>query len=112
MFQQVYQQFHRAVEYIFVRRNIEITAINLCGGVACNKALRKDIKAIADIYELPMLTNPPSLCTDNAAMIAWMGWELKNSRLDVDLSGEDEEKIVPHTKIPLGSYAEGFMGIK
>jgi hypothetical protein len=41
-----------------------------------------------------------------------MGWELKNSGLDVDLSGEDEEKIVPHTKIPLGSYAEGFIGIK
>ena len=59
-----------------------------------------------------MLTNPASLCTDNAAMIAWMGWELINSGLDVDISKEDIDKIVPHTKIPLGSYAEAQVNIK
>ena len=40
VFDQVKINLHRAVEHIFVRRDVPITAINLCGGVACNKELK------------------------------------------------------------------------
>ena len=39
----------------------------------------------ASAFDLPMIAAPPSLCTDNAAMIAWMGHELRNVEQDVDL---------------------------
>ena len=45
-------------------------------------------------------------------MIAWMGWELKNSGHDVDLSHLEADQIIPHMKIPLGSYAESPTNIK
>lgn len=45
-------------------------------------------------------------------MIAWMGWELINCNQHVDLTEFDLEKIIPQTKIPLGSYAEGQIHIK
>ena len=45
----------------------------LCGGVACNSALRERVKS-----SLPENINlkiaPPCYCTDNAAMIAGLGW--------------------------------------
>jgi len=90
---------------------VPLKAVNLCGGVACNNALFKKIEEIAQIYDLPVLRNPPNLCTDNAVMIAWMGWELINSSHDADLLllGSD---IVPLTSIPLGSYADDYINIK
>ncbi|KAJ9665522.1 Mitochondrial tRNAs modification protein [Coniosporium apollinis] len=49
------------------------------GGVASNKFLRHLLPAFlaARGYEgMEILTPPPSLCTDNAAMIAWAGMEM------------------------------------
>jgi hypothetical protein len=69
------------------------------------------MEEIANIYELPMIRSPPKLCTDNAAMIAWMGWELLNCGQDVDLM-EMGDGVIPLTCIPLGSHAEDYINIK
>ena len=34
---------------------------------------------------MKVVSAPKNLCTDNAAMIAWMAWELKNAEQDVDI---------------------------
>ena len=110
MFNCIQKPTHRALEHC-IRKEIPISAINLCGGVACNNALFSKIEEIAQLYNLPLLRNSPSLCTDNAVMIAWMGWELINSGQDVDLMSLGSD-VIPLTSIPLGSYADDYINIK
>lgn len=50
--------------------------IYLAGGVACNQALRQLIMAWAAAHERQCHAPPPALCTDNAVMIASMGYHL------------------------------------
>lgn len=47
----------------------------LCGGVARNKKLREDFKALSRSYYLPAFIPSPELCTDNGAMIAGLALE-------------------------------------
>jgi len=77
--------------------------------VSSNKYLISVLKKIADNYELPIISAPPKLCTDNAVMIAWMGWELMNAEQDVDITNKTAYGL---KKIPLGSYVEGLTGFR
>ncbi len=52
-----------------------ITALVVAGGVAANAALRAALAMLADRSGLPLVAPPPALCTDNAAMIGWVGVE-------------------------------------
>lgn len=52
-------------------RRRQVQGILLAGGVAANKALRR---ALSEISPFPLLLPPPSLCTDNAAMVAAVGY--------------------------------------
>ena len=45
----------------------------LCGGVACNGALRERFEAVAP-GNIKVFLAPRKYCTDNAAMIAIAGW--------------------------------------
>lgn len=45
----------------------QVTAVHLAGGVSANRALRQ---AMSAALAIPVRYPPPSLCTDNAAMIA------------------------------------------
>jgi tRNA A37 threonylcarbamoyltransferase TsaD len=47
----------------------------LSGGVACNSYIRSELTQLAHSYSLKLRAPPPSLCTDNAVMIAWAGIE-------------------------------------
>ena len=87
---------------------IPLTAINVCGGVSCNSELRKLLLGVADSFDLPLIYSPPALSTDNAAMIAWMGWELMNAEQDVDIRDVTVNAL---KKIPLGSYVEGMLNV-
>lgn len=58
---------------------------------------------------LPLLVAPPRLCTDNAAMIAWMGHELMRAQQDVDIRNM---KVDAHRRLPLGSYVRDLMNFK
>ena len=53
----------------------DVTALVVAGGVAANGAIRSALQALAAENGLPFVAPPLSLCTDNAAMIAWAGVE-------------------------------------
>ena len=46
----------------------------VCGGVACNSRLRAKLGELAGRLAVPLLIAPPKYCTDNAAMIAGLGY--------------------------------------
>ena len=87
---------------------IPLTALNVCGGVSCNSELRSLLQKLADSLDLPLVYSAPALSTDNAAMIAWMGWELINAEQDVDIRDVTVNAL---KKIPLGSYVEGLLSV-
>jgi N6-L-threonylcarbamoyladenine synthase len=60
---------------IFSRRFGAPSALVAAGGVAANRAIRKALMKLASRDQIALVVPPPSLCTDNAAMIAWAGVE-------------------------------------
>jgi N6-L-threonylcarbamoyladenine synthase len=60
---------------IFRQRFGAPTALVAAGGVASNRAIRDAMLDVALQDQVPLVLPPPSLCTDNAAMIAWAGAE-------------------------------------
>jgi len=56
-----------------LQRYPEAQAITFVGGVACNKYLRNRLREIADEHALPFFFPSPQFCTDNGAMIAFVG---------------------------------------
>jgi N6-L-threonylcarbamoyladenine synthase len=59
-------------------RNYRPKSLILCGGVARNRALRKNFKAFALERKLPAFIPSPELCTDNAIMVAALAQEKIN----------------------------------
>lgn len=57
------------------KQGINISSIVIAGGVASNTSVRTAIKEISIQNNLPFFSPPVHLCTDNAAMIAWLGVE-------------------------------------
>lgn len=53
----------------------EYPALAVAGGVAANGAIRSRLTSLADEMGVRFVAPPLSLCTDNAAMIAWAGAE-------------------------------------
>jgi len=64
-------------------------AVAFVGGVACNKYIRSKLKGLCDSYSLPLFIPSPSYCTDNGAMIAYVGYYKAKrgefSDLDLDI---------------------------
>ncbi|MCH2207910.1 MAG: tRNA (adenosine(37)-N6)-threonylcarbamoyltransferase complex transferase subunit TsaD [Lentisphaerales bacterium] len=55
--------------------------IVVCGGVACNSALRERLQTMAAKKNIEVVLTPPKFCTDNAAMIAALGYhQIKASK--------------------------------
>ena len=69
--------FQRAVVEVLVKKTLRAakecgaTLVTMSGGVSCNQALRAEMKESCRVAGLRLLTAPPLLCTDNAAMIAF-----------------------------------------
>lgn len=76
---------------IALERHPEIQAVAFAGGVACNNYLKKQIKNIAEKYKQPFFAPQPQYCTDNAAMVAFAGYQkskitkLTQQNLQLDL---------------------------
>jgi len=60
---------------IFRQRFGTPSALVAAGGVAANRAIRSALLDVAAREQVALVVPPPSLCTDNAAMIAWAGAE-------------------------------------
>jgi N6-L-threonylcarbamoyladenine synthase len=63
-----------------------IDQILIGGGVACNTRLRSVMKELCDKQNITANFSPPAFCTDNAVMIAGLGFELFASDKADDLS--------------------------
>ncbi len=48
-------------------------ALNLGGGVACNRRLREELRTMCEFRGVALRIPSPRYCADNAAMIAWVG---------------------------------------
>lgn len=72
--------------------------------------MRDMFRNLAKNYDnLPLVCSPKNLCTDNASMISWMGWELLNCEQDVNIR---DLRINGYKKIPLGNYVVGLTNVK
>jgi tRNA N6-adenosine threonylcarbamoyltransferase len=80
---------------MFRRRLGDPSALVAAGGVAANQAIRAALRKLASQEQVALVVPPPSLCTDNAAMIAWAGAE----RLAHGL--RDELDTSPRARWPL-----------
>ncbi len=76
-----------------------VTTLVVAGGVAANKALRARLERVAAENGLRLVAPPVTLCTDNAAMIAWAGIE----RLKQGLT--DGLDFAPRPRWPLDEAA-------
>jgi N6-L-threonylcarbamoyladenine synthase len=88
----------------FRRRWPEGKSLVLAGGVAANKTLRTRLADLAAAAGLAFVVPPASLCTDNAAMIAWAGLE----RLRLGLT--DPLDFAPRPRWPLDPAAAPAIG--
>lgn len=59
-----------------LRRRPEAVSLILAGGVAANGLLRRSLARLAEEEGRRFFCPQPKLCTDNGAMIAWLGWLL------------------------------------
>ena len=80
----------------------DATAFAVAGGVAANAHLRQLLQRVAG--DLPFIAPPLSLCTDNAAMIAWAGIER------LRLGPVDEATLTARPRWPLDSAAPALLG--
>ena len=55
------------------RPDLKINDLVASGGVAANKKITKELNSLATSYGMKFTSPPMELCTDNAAMIAWVG---------------------------------------
>ena len=75
-------------------------ALVVAGGVAANSAIRRALARFCGESGLRLVTPPPELCTDNGAMIAWVGIE----RLERGLT--DSLNVAARPRWPLDDRLE------
>ena len=59
----------------FNNQKLPIQKLVIAGGVASNRYIFSNIEIWAKKHNIKVFTPPLKLCTDNAAMIAWVGIE-------------------------------------
>src|SRR3954464_11720667 len=90
--------FQAAVIEVLVKKTVRAATecgsklVTISGGVSCNRALRKELAERCGDSGLRLLTAPPRLCTDNAAMIAFAA----SLRFRAGQKSEVSEEIDPN----------------
>lgn len=87
----------------------DLTGFAVAGGVAANQSLRAALQEVAKEHALPFIAPPLALCTDNAAMIAWAGWEAYRAgqRDGMDLKARPRWPLDQRSAPLLGSGKKG-----
>ncbi|AHM03763.1 YgjD/Kae1/Qri7 family, required for threonylcarbamoyladenosine (t(6)A) formation in tRNA [Roseibacterium elongatum DSM 19469] len=81
-----------------------LTAFAVAGGVAANQSLRARLTTVAEAASVPFLAPPLSLCTDNAAMIAYAGL------LAFEAGRRDDMTLSARPRWPLDRAAKPLIG--
>jgi N6-L-threonylcarbamoyladenine synthase len=68
------ERLKKAID-IFSNYHPNANNMAIAGGVASNSKIRETLKKMTKENNFKLFTPPPSLCTDNGAMIAWAGIE-------------------------------------
>ena len=64
-------------------KNTKNPTLVVCGGVAANKYIHKTLQDLTTSHNMDFISPPMNLCSDNGAMIAWVGLErLKRGMVD------------------------------
>lgn len=90
--------FQRAVVDVLVAKTVRAATecgakvVTVSGGVSCNQALRMELAERCRAAGMSLLTAPPELCTDNAAMIAFAA----SLRLRAGQRSDVSEEIDPN----------------
>ena len=84
----------------------EANVATLCvaGGVAANQTIRRGLENVAVEAQVDFVAPPLSLCTDNAAMIAWAGIEQS------DLRDPDDLTLSARPRMPLDRSSAAMLG--
>lgn len=94
----------RAIEAI----DVSVSHLVVSGGVAANKTIRAALEQTANEGGLSFVAPPMSLCTDNAAMIAWAGLEhFRLAKKDTDFNNTLSFKARP--RWPLDELKRGTL---
>ena len=70
-----------------VEGNPQVQSVVVAGGVSRNSLLRSRLKQVFSDLKIPVLLPEPQFCTDNAAMIAWRGYEVFRADPYADYAG-------------------------
>jgi N6-L-threonylcarbamoyladenine synthase len=84
--------------------NPPVPAFAVAGGVAANTTLRAALRDVAAEAGAAFVAPPLRLCTDNAAMIAWAGYERMR------LGPLDDRTLTPRSRWPLDEGAAPMLG--
>ncbi len=90
--------FQRAVTDVLVQktlraaREVPAKTVTLSGGVSCNRELRERMRSACEEAGLKFVSAKPELCTDNAAMIAFVAL----LRLQAGFTSPVDEDIDPN----------------
>ncbi len=96
---------HRACTFFKETYAMNGAVIAVAGGVAANALIRGQLTDMAHDQGFKFLAPPLSLCTDNAAMIAWAGLE------KMSLPGFDPHaEIIARPRWPLDKTAAPMLG--
>lgn len=97
------EKTRRAItEYLELEPDSPLLAV--AGGVAANKAIRAALEQVAAENGLAFLAPPISLCTDNAAMIAYAGLEREAAGMVDDMT------LVARPRWPLDRVSAPLLG--
>lgn len=90
------------IEYLALRPDQPAFAV--AGGVAANQSIRHALESVSADFKVKFVAPPLSLCTDNAAMIAWVGIE----RFQLGLF--DDFSISARPRWPLDTSSASLLG--
>ena len=88
----------------YLKHNPTTPCLTVAGGVAANNAIRAGLQDVAAERDLAFVAPPLSLCTDNAAMIAWAGIELDA------IGNPGMTPLIPRPRWPLDDTAPALLG--